>query len=86
MKLETQIRVEAILMSIFVVLFAFIKAFAITFVVALPVWLIWNWLMPTIFGLAALTYIQTVGILIMLCLVYDLLTYSTKKSNDANDN
>lgn len=28
----------------------------------LPVWLLWNWLMPEIFGLPALTFWQALGV------------------------
>lgn len=29
---------------------------------ALPVWLLWNWLMPTIFGLTKITFLQALGL------------------------
>lgn len=31
-------------------------------VLAIPVWLLWNWLMPTIFGVTKITIIQSLGI------------------------
>lgn len=34
--------------------------------VSLPVWLLWNWLMPVIFGVKTISWLQALG-LIMLC-------------------
>ncbi len=40
-----------------------IVMFAVVAVVpAIPVWLLWNWLMPTIFGVTKITIIQSWGI------------------------
>lgn len=46
--------------------FAVIFAFAIlSFLFAIPVKLLWNWLMPDIFGLPTLSYIQAWGLLVL---------------------
>ena len=34
----------------------------VTLFTAIPVWLLWNWLMPIIFGLPKLTILQAFGI------------------------
>lgn len=42
---------------IIIVMFAVVAV-----VIAIPVWLLWNWLMPTIFGVTKITIIQSWGI------------------------
>ncbi len=37
-------------------------AFGLSVVLAVPVWLLWNWLMPIIFGLTKVTLIQAWGL------------------------
>lgn len=34
----------------------------IAFLIGGPLWLLWNWLMPTIFGLPYITFWQAVGL------------------------
>lgn len=46
------------------IFFALVCVFALIF--GLPVWLLWNWLMPELFGLKTITFLQAVGLL-MLC-------------------
>jgi hypothetical protein len=49
---------EVILAAIFLVL-------AVALVIGLPMMLLWNWLMPTIFGLTKITFWQAVGVNIL---------------------
>lgn len=42
---------------------------------AIPVYFLWNWLMPTIFGLTKLTFAQSWGI----CILFGLLFNNTVK-------
>jgi hypothetical protein len=48
------------------VLSAISVAFLLTILLALliggPLWLLWNWLMPTVFGLPHITFWQAVGL------------------------
>lgn len=37
-------------------------AFGLSVVLAVPVWLLWNWLMPIVFGLTKVTLIQAWGL------------------------
>jgi len=39
-------------------------------VIALPVMLLWNWLMPTLFGLTTVTYFQAYGLYILSVLLF----------------
>jgi len=40
------------------------------FLAAIPAWALWNWLMPTIFGVTSLTLSQAFGLLILLSLLF----------------
>lgn len=46
-----------------------VSALAIILVIclifAVPVWLLWNWLMPVIFGLTEITLLQAAGLLLL---------------------
>jgi len=45
-------------------------AFGLSIVLAIPVWLLWNWLMPMIFGLTKLTLIQAWGVSFLSSLLF----------------
>ena len=58
-------------MKIFDVLFAgFIILFVMAALVSLPVMLLWDWLMPTIFGLKEITWFQAWGLLFLCGLLF----------------
>jgi hypothetical protein len=40
-------------------------------IVAVPIWLLWNWIMVSIFGLPELTFLQTYGLFVLLSLVFN---------------
>jgi hypothetical protein len=41
---------------------AFLIAVGLALLIGGPLWLLWNWLMPTIFGLPYITFWQAVGL------------------------
>lgn len=45
-----------------VVFASLLVGFGISLIFAIPVWLLWNWLMPMIFGLTKLTLVQAWGV------------------------
>ena len=45
-------------------------AFGLSVVLAIPVWLLWNWLMPMIFGLTKLSLIQAWGVTFLTSLLF----------------
>lgn len=51
--------------------------FLIALIISVPIWLLWNWLMPVIFGLTKITLLQALGI----CLLSQILfkSYNDKK-------
>jgi hypothetical protein len=42
--------------------FTFLIAVVLALLIGGPVWLLWNWLMPLIFGLPQITFWQAVGL------------------------
>ena len=58
------------------ILFIFSVAIAIIFVfcafVSLPFWVLWNWLIPDIFGLPEITWLQAFGLWIFMALIRTL--------------
>lgn len=46
----------------------------IALLISLPVWLLWNWLMPFIFGLKTISWFQALG----LCILSGFLFKSSK--------
>ena len=65
---------ETLLKIIFIVLIAF----AIDLVLTYPMMLLWNWLMPMIFGLTKLTFWQTFGLNVLVTMLF----YQPKVNND----
>ena len=49
--------------------FVFGLVFAFIFLASFPFWLLWNWLIPPIFGLPNITLIQAFGLWLMLFFV-----------------
>lgn len=47
----------------------FSGVFTFCAIVSLPFWLMWNWLMPVIFGLPEITWLQALGLWTFLVLV-----------------
>jgi hypothetical protein len=48
-----------------VIVGALIAVFALSVVLAIPVMLLWDWLMPTIFGLKEITLMQAWGLTLL---------------------
>jgi hypothetical protein len=46
---------------------------------SIPVYFLWNWLMPTLFGLKQITLLQSLGLLILSNLLFKGTSSSTKK-------
>ena len=50
------------------------------------VMLLWNWLMPAIFGLGLITFWQAFGIIILSKLLFGAFNHGNKKSDKCDDN
>lgn len=66
--------------KVIVVLMFFVTAIAIALIACIPVKLLWNWLMPELFGLKEITIFQALGI----CLLSNIL-FSSKSNNSNKD-
>jgi len=49
---------------------------ACSFLMALPTWLLWNWLVPEIFGLKTITLLQALGLNVLSGILFRLRTSS----------
>ena len=56
--------------------------FGISLVFSIPVWLLWNWLMPVIFGLKPLTLIQAWGLTFLCSILFKSSNTNTTKRED----
>lgn len=54
-------------------------AFIASLVFAIPVWLLWNWLMPVIFGVAKVTLLQAWGLSFLSSLLFKPSSSSSKQ-------
>ena len=43
---------------------------ALNIVMTIPLWILWNWLMPTIFGVAKITITQALGLLMLAGIIF----------------
>lgn len=43
---------------------------AFALLMCIPVWLLWNWLMPTIFSLPEISLLQTLGIMLLSAILF----------------
>jgi len=54
---------------------------------SIPLWILWNWLMPDIFGLPTITIIQSFGLQLLLTLLYPKpIEFSSKDKQQNNNN
>ena len=53
---------------------------------SVPLWILWNWLMPDIFGLPTITIIQSFGLQLLLTLLYPKPIEFSSKDKQQNSN
>ena len=51
-------------------------------VVSFPVWFMWNWLIPNIFGLPYIDYLEALGLMAFALLIQSILGTSLKGNKD----
>ena len=59
--------------------------FFIGAIISLPFWLLWNWLMPNIFGLPEITWLQAFGLWLLITLLRSNNINKYKKLFDSSD-
>ncbi len=74
----------------FALFFIFGGVFLFCALVSLPFWLMWNWLIPTIFGLPEITWLQAFGLWTFLVLIRSSNfkykdVFNTKKDTDGTE-
>ena len=60
------LKMEKIFKALVIIIVALVIAFLIDLLLAWPVMLLWNWLMPMIFGLPTLTFWQAFGLAMLI--------------------
>lgn len=58
----------------------FLAAALFSFITAWIVMLLWNWLMPIIFGLGTITFWQAFGLMILSSMLFDGVRYNYNKN------
>lgn len=51
-------------------LLALLLSILASLIVALPIMLLWNWLVPMIFGLTTINFIQSAGLFLLVSLIF----------------
>jgi hypothetical protein len=59
--------------------FTFLIAVVLALLIGGPLWLLWNWLMPLIFGLPQITFWQAVGLNILSSILFKNSITTNKK-------
>ena len=72
------VKVSTYVLAFMVVL---LGVFFIGAVISLPFWLLWNWLIPDIFGLPEITWLQSFGLWLFVFLLRNNLGTLKSKSN-----
>ena len=72
--------------SLTLILIGAIMFFAIGIALSIPLCLLWNWLMPYIFGLPKLTLLQTFGLSVLISLLSPRKVSLGKKDNHTHIN
>lgn len=75
--LETVVKGVAALFVAFVIFAAFLGVIGLIF--AFPVMLLWNWLLPVIFGVTTITYWQAFGLFFLCGLLFKGVNTSSSK-------
>lgn len=72
--------------KLFLFVFSYVGAFLIAlalavvigFLAAVPAYFLWNWLMPEMFGLKALSYWQAWGLFLLFAILFSRITATVK--------
>ena len=76
------VKVSTYVLAFMVVL---LGVFFIGAVISLPFWLLWNWLIPNIFGLPEITWLQAFGLWLLITLLRSNNINKYKKLFDSSD-
>ncbi len=52
----------------------------VSLLASLPVWLLWNWLVPSVFGLRAISWMEALGLLVLVSILFRPISSSSSSS------
>jgi hypothetical protein len=66
---------------------AFLLAVGVAVLIGGPVWLLWNWIIPSIFGLPNITFLQAVGLHLLTSILFknNMMNTVKKESREVKD-
>ena len=80
--MRTQFEMESVLSFTALSVLAIIMMVFWSLVLAWPFQLLWNWLVPAIFGLGNITFFQAFGLKLLLTLVFGRISIEDKRKKD----
>ena len=80
--MRTQFEMESVLSFTALSVVAIIMMVFWSLVLAWPFQLLWNWLVPAIFGLGKITFFQAFGLKLLLALVFGRMSIEDKRKKD----
>ena len=80
--MRTQFEMESVLSFTALSVFAIIMMVFWSLVLAWPFQLLWNWLVPAIFGLGKITFFQAFGLKLLLALIFGRMSIDDKRKKE----
>ena len=80
--MRTQFEMESVLSFTALSVLAIIMMVFWSLVLAWPFQLLWNWLVPAIFGLGKITFFQAFGLKLLLALVFGRMSIEDKRKKE----
>ena len=80
--MRTQFEMESVLSFTALSVVAIIMMVFWSLVLAWPFQLLWNWLVPAIFGLGKITFFQAFGLKLLLALVFGRMSIEDKRKKE----
>ena len=80
--MRTHYEVESVLSFTALSVLAIIMMVLWSLVLAWPFQLLWNWLLPAIFGLGKITFFQAFGLKLLLALVFGRMSIEDKRKKE----
>ena len=80
--MRTQLEMESVLSFTALSVLAIILMVFWSLVLAWPFQLLWNWLVPAIFGLGKITFFQAFGLKLLLALVFGRMSIEDKRKKE----
>ena len=80
-KTNNHFETESILTFTLMPLVAILLLIVWSLILAWPFQILWNWLVPTIFGLGKITFLQAFGLKLLLGLVFGRVSFNETRKN-----